>query len=34
MGKIIFTIVLVVIILALGIGQKFFMKNSFEQLVV
>ncbi len=34
MGKIIFTIVLVVIILALGIGEQVFMQHSFDELVV
>ena len=34
MGKIILTIVLVVIILALGIGEQFFMQKAFDDLVV
>ncbi|MDE6474253.1 MAG: DUF4363 family protein [Clostridia bacterium] len=34
MGKIIFTIVLVVIILALGISEQVFMQKAFDDLVV
>ena len=34
MGKIIFTIVLVVVILALGIGEQVFMQTAFDDLVV
>ncbi|MDE6275562.1 MAG: DUF4363 family protein [Clostridia bacterium] len=34
MGKIILTIVLVVVILALGIGEQVFMQKAFDDLVV